>query len=89
MLSDEKNFIHPKMSEKDMKIFGMWEDKDSAWHIEDNWCMAHIMHLAGVFPSVGIARKKGWNKPIREGVSERAVGKSRKKVWISNEITKL
>ena len=29
MLSDEKNFIHPKMSEKDMKIFGMWEDKDS------------------------------------------------------------
>ena len=67
------------MSEKDMKIFGMWEDKDSAWHIEDNWCMAHIMHLAGVFPSVGIARKNGWNKPIPEGFSEFTVGKSRKK----------
>ncbi len=89
MLSNEKIFIHPKMSEKDMKSFGFWEDKDSAWHIEDNWCMAHIMHLAGVFPSVGIARKNGWNKPIPEGFSEFTVGKSRKKVWILNEIKDL
>ena len=78
---NEFNFIHPKMSEKDMK--------DSAWHIEDNWCLAHIMHLSGVFPSVGIARKNGWNKPIPEGFSEFTVGKSRKKVWILNEIKDL
>ena len=51
--------------------------------------MAHIMHLAGVFPSVGIARKNGWNKPIPEGFSEFTVGKSRKKVWILNEIKDL
>ena len=86
---NEFNFIHPKMSEKDMKAFGFWEDKDSAWHIEDVWCMAHIMHLIGVFPSVGIARKNGWNKPIPEGFSEFTVGKSRKKVWILNEIKDL
>ena len=88
-MSNEFNFIHPKMSEKDMKSFGFWEDKDSAWHIEDNWIMAHIMHLAGVFPSVGIARKNGWNKPIPEGFSEFTVGKMKKKVWILNEINDL
>jgi hypothetical protein len=47
------------------------------------------MHLSGVFPSVGIARKNGWNKPIPEGFSEFTVGKSRKKVWILNEINDL
>ena len=87
--NNEFNFIHPKMSEKDMKSFGFWEDKDSAWHIEDHWIMAHIMHLAGVFPSVGIARKNGWNKPIPEGFSEFTIGKMKKKVWILNEIKDL
>jgi hypothetical protein len=85
---NEFNFIHPKMTPKDRESFG-FGDCHSAWHIEDNWCLAHIMHLAGVFPSVGIARKNGWNKPIPEGFSEFTVGKNKKKVWILNEISGL
>ena len=29
--------------------------------------MAHVMKEAGIFPSVGQARKNGWADPIREG----------------------
>jgi hypothetical protein len=47
------------------------------------------MHVAGVFPSIGIARKSGWNKPIPPGFSEFTVGKNRKKVWILNEFKDL
>jgi hypothetical protein len=89
IMNNEFNFIHPDMSEKDMKSFGFWDDKDSACHIEENWILAHIMHRVGMFPSVGIARKNGWNKPIPEGFSEFTVGKMKKKVWILNEINDL
>jgi hypothetical protein len=51
--------------------------------------MAHVMHVAGVFPSVSIARKNGWNKPIPDGFSEFTVGRRKKKVWILNEIKDL
>ena len=29
--------------------------------------MAHVMHKAGVFPSIGQARKNGWDRPIEVG----------------------
>lgn len=32
-----------------------------------NPLMAHVMVKAGIFPSVGQARKNGWNKPLTEG----------------------
>ena len=32
-----------------------------------NPTLAHIMAKAGIFPSVGQARKNGWNKPLVEG----------------------
>lgn len=32
-----------------------------------NPLMAHVMAKAGIFPSVGQARKNGWNKPLTEG----------------------
>ena len=87
-LSNEFNFLHPKVSDKDIELFG-FTDAPNCFHIEDVWIMAHVMHMAGVFPSVGIARKQGWNKPIPEGFSEFTVGKSKKKVWILNEIKDL
>ena len=88
--SNEFNFLHPKVSHKDRDLMGFDDCGDgSTWMIEDNWIMAHIMHLAGVFPSVNIARKNGWNKPIPKGFSEFTVGKNKKKVWILNEIKDL
>ena len=87
-MTNEFNFLHPKVSDKDIELFGFM-DAPNCFHIEDNWIMAHVMHMAGVFPSVGIARKNGWNKPIPNGFSEFTVGKSKKKVWILNEIKDL
>ena len=87
-LSNEFNFLHPKVSDKDIELFG-FTDAPNCFHIEDVWIMAHVMHMAGVFPSVGIARKNGWNKPIPNGFSEFTVGKAKKKVWILNEIKDL
>ena len=29
--------------------------------------LAHVMAKAGIFPSVGQARKNGWNKPLQVG----------------------
>ena len=48
--------------------------------------MAHIMHVAGIFPSVGQARKNGWDKPISPGFSEFTVGKRKLGVFILNEL---
>ena len=83
---NEVNFLSPKVSDKDRDSFGF---DDENIMIEDHWIMAHVMHMAGVFPSVGIARKNGWNKPIPDGFSEFTVGKAKKKVWILNEIKDL
>ena len=83
---NEVNFLSPKVSDKDRDSFGF---DDENIMIEDHWLLAHVMHRAGVFPSVGIARKQGWNKPIPDGFSEFTVGKAKKKVWILNEIKDL
>ena len=83
---NEANFLSPKVSDKDRDLFGF---DDENIMIEDHWLLAHVMHMAGVFPSVGIARKNGWNKPIPEGFSEFTVGKTKKKIWILNEIKDL
>jgi len=34
----------------------------------ENALMAHVMAKANIFPSVGQARKNGWDRPIEEGV---------------------
>ena len=89
-MSNEFNFLSPKVSSKDRDMMGFDDcgEGDNIM-IEDGWMMAHIMHRIGMFPSVGIARKNGWNKAIPKGFSEWTVGKSRKKVWILNEINDL
>ncbi len=73
---NEVNFLSPKVSDKDRDSFGF---DDENIMIEDHWTMAHVMHAAGIFPSVGIARKNGWNKPIPPNMSEFTVGKGKKK----------
>ena len=89
-LSNEFTFLSPKVDHRDRDLMGFDDcGTDMNIMIEDHWIMAHVMHMAGVFPSVGIARKQGWNKPIPDGFSEFTVGKSKKKVWILNEIKDL
>ena len=89
-MPNEFNFLSPKVSSRDRDLMG-FDDCGTGMNImiEDHWLLAHVMHRAGIFPSVGIARKQGWNKPIPDGFSEFTVGKSKKKVWILNEIKDL
>jgi len=48
----------------------------------ENTLLAHVMFKAGIFPSVGQARKNGWNIPICIGVWE--VTKKKIKIEISH-----
>ena len=81
------NFIKLGTKESDLDLFfGPLPKKpsdvteDDTFHIiEDHWIMAHILHKAGTFPSVGQARKNGWNKPIPEGFTFITVGKKARK----------
>ena len=82
---NEVNFIHPNITKRDAELFG-FDDTENVFHIEDVWTMAHVMHVAGIFPSVSQARKNGWNKPIEPGFSKFTVGKMKKKIFILNEI---
>ena len=85
-MTNEFNFLSPKVNSRDRDLMGFDDcGTDMNIMIEDHWILAHIMHAAGIFSSVGIARKNGWNKPIPTGFSEFTVGKNRKKVWILNE----
>ena len=83
-MMSEVNFIALNVSTEEMKLFGF--DDEPAVVLKDNWMLAHVMHVAGLFPSVSAARKNGWNKPIPNGFSEFTVGKGKKKVFILNEI---
>ena len=70
------------------KFFGDWDGViDGPVQLFDpaNETMAHLMVQAGAFPSVTMARKNGWNKPIPEGWSEAKVGKHTR-IWIWNPV---
>ena len=86
-MMSEVNFISLNVSTEEMELFGF--DDEPAVVLKDNWMLAHVMHVAGLFPSVTSARKNGWNKPIPNGFSEFTVGKGKKKVFILNEIKDL
>lgn len=82
----EFNFIHPDLPESDRELFfGPLNGDEEFIEIENNWIMAHIMHLIGVFPSVGQARKNGWNKPIDSGFWMKEVTKRKILVTILNK----
>ena len=83
-VKNEYNFIHRCFSWKALKIFG-FEDALNCFIIEDEWTMAHVMHIAGIFPSVTSARKQGWQNPIPAGFSEHTVGKRRIQIFILNK----
>ena len=78
-------FVNEKCTARDLEIFGF--EKAEAIPVEARWTMAHVMHKAGVFPSVGQARKAGWGKDIVWGWSDFVVGKKKTLVcvWCPSE----
>lgn len=82
---NEFNFFASSVeSDKDL-FFGPVELEDTFIVIEENWTMANIMTVIGIFPSISQARKNGWNKSIPEGFSDIRVGKSKTRVTIYKE----
>lgn len=84
IMKNEINFVAPDVSGDDRSLFlGPFDPEDGPFiEIEPQWSMAHIMHAAGAFPSVGQAKKNGWDRPIPGGYSEHTVGKRRLRIFI-------
>ena len=82
------NFIKLDTTQEDRDLFFgpimPWDRDDTFIIIEDKWTMAHIMHKAGIFPSISQARKNGWKKPIPTGFSHFIIGKKKREVFIFN-----
>jgi len=85
-VSNEINFIHRDVAQKDIELFGFEDDASSAVELEDSWMMAHVMHAAGIFPSVGQARKQGWDMSVPRGFWMKEIGKKKLRVCILNKI---
>jgi hypothetical protein len=85
MASNEALFYHTGTStEEDAEsVFGPLEPDEKMIALDmDDLLLAHLMHHAGVFPSIKQAKNNGWNKPIPRGYSEFRVGKKRFGVFI-------
>jgi hypothetical protein len=80
----EYNFIKTdRETDKDL-FFGPLKEDDQFIDILNNWSMADIMFLAGIFKSKTEARKNGWNKSIEKGFSDFYAGKLRTRITILN-----
>jgi len=76
------NFISDNRSDSDKELFFGLDEEFTI--IKNGWIMAHILHAAGIFPSVSQARKNGWNTPIPNGFNIIVAGKKRKEIFILN-----
>ena len=79
------NFIPPHLPGRELDMFfGPVKKEDKFIEIQPRWTMAHIMHAAGIFPSISQARKNGWDKDIPYGFSSHRVSKKRYLITILN-----
>jgi hypothetical protein len=83
-MSREFNFVGPAVHDADIVLFmgPMSTDDGPFLRMPAEWSLAHVMHHVGIFPSVGQARKNGWNKPIEPGFSHFVVTKRKIDVFI-------
>jgi hypothetical protein len=63
-----------------------WDfDPENSILIQSHWTMSHIAVEMELFPSVGQARKNGWDGLIPHGYTEkRNIGKMKKVLFIHN-----
>ncbi len=86
-MKPEMNFIHQSLMGDKELFFGPIEADDGPFvELVDTWLLAHVMHHAELFKSVGDARKSGWNKPIPAGFSKFSVGKNKFNIFILNKL---
>jgi len=81
------DFIRKDISQKEIDLFlGPIDDEQDqeTFILNEKLVIAHFMAIAGIFPSIGQARKNGWDKPIPPGFSQFVVGKKRSMITILN-----
>ncbi len=83
VMENERDFVHSSISDGDLEMLGFDENINTL--VEDHWTMAHIMHSAGIFTSVGQASKNCWNMPIPTGFWQKRIGKKKTLVSIFNK----
>ena len=79
----EFNFVSNMTKVEDIDLFlGPLEPTDGPFiTFDESWSMAHVMHAAGIFKSVGEARRNGWNKPIPDGYQHLIVTKRKISIY--------
>lgn len=82
-MRNEMNFVGTDVSDADRALFlGPFDENDGPFlDLPAEWSMAHVMHAAGVFTSVGQARRNGWDRPVPRGFDKFTVGKRRLAVY--------
>ena len=80
----EFNFV--KKGVFDLPETDWWDfEPEDSIEIQPHWTMANIAVEMGLFPSVGQARKNGWDKPIPHGLTSlHRLGKMKKSLHIHN-----
>ncbi len=81
-MNGEFNFFKAPEEDKDL-FFGPLDGEEFVF-IQNGWIMAHILHAADIFPSVGQARKNGWDKSIPAGFTDFRTGKLKIRITILN-----
>ena len=80
----EFNFVKPGVF--DLPEIDWWGfEREDSIEIQSHWTMAHLAVEMDLFPSVGQARKNGWDGTIPEGCTEKTkIGKMNKSMFIHN-----
>lgn len=84
----EFNFVAEGVSQYDMDMFlGPIEPTDGPLiRFPKSWTMAHVVHGAGIFKSIGEARRNGWDKPIPRGYQHLVLTKKKIHVYTLNDL---
>lgn len=66
----EFNFTRGALYSDKELFFGPLTDKDVFSELTEEWLLAHVFARAGVFLSVGEAKRCGWGRSIPSGFSD-------------------
>lgn len=81
----EFNFVKPGVFNLPETDWWDFDPNEGFIELQPHWTMAHIAVEMELFPSLGQARRNGWDGPIPHGYTERRrIGKMKKALFIHN-----
>ena len=78
------DFVHASSRMVDVDLFfqGMTRETHHFQMFTDKESMAHLLKRAGIFKSVGEAKRNGWDIPVPAGFSQHRIGRNRTEVTV-------